>query len=407
MKWLFSTILILTLLSCSSTLDKNDEKVVDEIGEQLFVLIKLVRNQGILNKNDGIIFPKTLNNEGQIIYVGVDDWTSGFYPGMLWLMYDLTGSEIWEKEAAKYTDTLIMEQYNSFCSNLGLKMMCSFGNGYRICKNPEYKNILINSARLITTRFNEESEKIQSINYYKSGSDYQDVNEEMMSLDLLFFAYHETGDPVFYNIAVKHAETTMNNFLRSSFNHPQTNDTISDNTNLKTDFLVAQEDAYRAREQAFSLYGFVKVYQETKDPAFLKHSEEIANHVLTSSSFFNNSIPSSHLNTTENSILKDILATSVLVSALYKLSSEMVVHKDLYKSVADKIMLSLLDNNSLSKPGANSGFILMNLTSTDVSDYKADVPLIYANYFFLEGLKEKIKTNEKNINLITNINLKR
>ena len=163
------------------------------------------------------IFPRTLDADGEIVRVGKNDWTSGFYPGILWLMYDMTEDETWAMDAKKYTELLESEKFNDSNHDIGFKMMSSFGQGYRLTGNMDYRDVLIQSARTLITRFNENVGCIRSWDHHKDKWDFPVIIDNMMNLELLFWASKETGDPVFANIAVKHAQTTMQNHFRSDY----------------------------------------------------------------------------------------------------------------------------------------------------------------------------------------------
>lgn len=346
-------VLIIILSSCSAPeSDKFDSKemlMVEKINKQFNKFEKLNYKS---SKNKDLIFPFTLNEYGNIEYVEKDNWTSGFYPGMLWLIYDITEEKFWEEKAIYYTENLKQEQFNSKSEDLGLKMMCSFGNGYRINKNKEYLEILLNSARTVVSNFDEKQ------GYIKNTSSLVNTRniDEMMNLEILFFAYNQTGDPVFYNIAVKHAETTMNRNKLQNFN-------------------IKSEESIN--KQVRNLYGFVQVFQETQNPVFLKYSERLAGIILNSNLLQKSDVLSNN----------DTLESTILASALYQLSNDVENDKERYKTEADKIMNRIFLKDCFLKPVSKKS----NIELTEESNYS---PLIYTNYYFLEGLKQMIKSNK-------------
>lgn len=368
-------ILLILFVSCNSTeyseAEIQDKLIVEKISGDINDFVKQ-NNKAI--KNRDLIFPKTINTQGEVIYVGKEDWTSGYYPGILWLMYEITGEKKWEREAIKYTENLKSEQYNVKAEELGVKMMCSFGNGYRSSRNPVYKEVLINSAKTIMSEFDENSGQIGTVDTLKDESIISlDIND-VMSLDNLFFAYEQTGDPVFYNVAVKHAETEMKNSIGVNW---------ADSLRSKDDLIV--------NEQASALYGFIKVYEETNNPVFLKHSEKLANHLLLSIdqgegvNFNNSMLKKNSLRTFEN------IDAAMFASALYKLCSLVEYNNEIYKTEADRIMNSLITNCDFLEDKHN-GSTELAFRTTELLDF-TEVPLFYHKYYCLEALLEKKNLN--------------
>ena len=97
----------------------------------------------------------------QVVYVPYDDWTSGFFPGSMWYMYQLTGDEKWEKLAVKYTEALDSVQYLTWHHDVGFMVGCSYLNGIRM-GHKDYASVVLQTARSLSTRFRPEAGVIQS-----------------------------------------------------------------------------------------------------------------------------------------------------------------------------------------------------------------------------------------------------
>ncbi|MCI0695564.1 glycoside hydrolase family 88 protein, partial [candidate division KSB1 bacterium] len=149
--------------------------------------------------------PRSLNPDGSLRLVASTDWTSGFFPGCLWLMYEHTGESRWKSEAQKFTAHLEKEQFNRGTHDLGFMMYCSFGNGYRLTGDEDYKRILLQSARSLMSRFNPNVGCIRSWDHHEEVWQYPVIIDNMMNLELLFWAAKASGDSAFYKIAVTHA----------------------------------------------------------------------------------------------------------------------------------------------------------------------------------------------------------
>jgi hypothetical protein len=143
-------------------------------------------------------------------------WCSGFYPGTLLYLYEQTHDTALYNEAVRKLSILQKEQFNKGTHDLGFMMYCSFGNANRLKPSAEYKEILLNSAKSLSTRFNPTVGCIKSWDS-KNPSDFLVIIDNMMNLELLFEETKATGDSSFYKIAVTHANTTMNNHFRSDY----------------------------------------------------------------------------------------------------------------------------------------------------------------------------------------------
>ena len=157
-----------------------------------------------------------VNEEGELVWVKPKDWTSGFFSGNLWYIYEITGNSKWKGYAQKWTEGLEPQKNNTGTHDLGFMMYCSFGNGYRLTGNKEYKDILITSAKSLSTRYNDTCKAIKSWDWSDEW-EYPVIIDNMMNLELLFKATRFTGDSSFYHIADQHATTSMQVHYREDF----------------------------------------------------------------------------------------------------------------------------------------------------------------------------------------------
>ena len=159
-------------------------------------------------------FPKTYDKHMQRLKTSNSEWwCSGFYPGTLFYLYENTGNKELYAEGVRMLKLLEPEQYNVNTHDVGFMMYCSYGNANRIVPKPEYKDIMVNSARSLISRFSPVVGCIKSHN--RKPDDYVVIIDNMMNLELLFWATQATGDSTFYDIAVKHADTTLKNHFRA------------------------------------------------------------------------------------------------------------------------------------------------------------------------------------------------
>lgn len=327
-------------------------------------------------------------------FVNYKDWTSGFWPGELWYLYEATGDKKWEKEADKFSQflkPLSVSKANDH--DLGFQIFNSFGNGYRLTKNKEYKAIILKTADTLATLFNPKVGTILSWPHNKYGG-HNTIIDNMMNLELLFWASKNGGDKKLYDIAVKHAETTMNNHFRPDYSAYHV--VIYDyETGKKIKGITAQgysDDSMWARGQAWAIYGFTMVYRETKDPKFLDFAHKLA-HVYLTRLTTDDLIPYWDFNAPGiPNEPRDASAAAIVSSALIELSSytKDVTLKKEYLAKAKKMIVSL--SNNYQSHDVNSAFLLHS-TGHKPAGSEIDCSINYADYYYLEALLrlQKIK----------------
>ncbi|MDC1105776.1 glycoside hydrolase family 88 protein [Prolixibacteraceae bacterium] len=351
-----------------------------------------------------ILNPRTLHRDGTVRYNKPALWTSGFFPGSLWYLYELTGEERWKQRAEKLTMTIENQQYTTNNHDVGFIIYCSFGNGYRLAHIPEYKQIIINAAKSLSTRFRPQVGCIQSWNVDKGwpserGWQCPVIIDNMMNLELLFEASKLSGDNTYRDIAIKHADTTMKYHYRKDYSsyHVVDYDSISGAfRNGATAQGFADESAW-ARGQAWGLYGYTMCYRETKDPRYLEQAKQIAKFMLDHPRLPKDMIPYWDFDCTDiPNTYRDASAASVTSSALYELSTyvEDVISKK-YKDTANKILKNLASPSYRAKLGDNFNFILMHSVGSIPHNNEIDVPLNYADYYFLEALVRKKELDKR------------
>ncbi|MDR6944344.1 glycoside hydrolase family 88 protein [Mucilaginibacter pocheonensis] len=336
-------------------------------------------------------FPKTYHpNTNNQENSASDWWCSGFYPGTLLYLYEQDHNKPLLAEANRILGVLAKEQFNTHTHDLGFMMYCSFGNANRIEPKPEYKEILINSAKSLSTRFNPTVGCIKSWDS-KNPSDYLVIIDNMMNLELLFWATHETGDSSYYKIAVTHANTTMKNHFRPDYssyhviNYDAQTGAVKEK---KTAQGFANESAW-ARGQAWGLYGYTVMYRETKDKKYLDQAQHIAQFILTNPNLPADKIPYWDYNANNiPNAPKDASAAAVAASALLELCRYADNGKGQeYFDAAQTMLKSLSSPTYKAAAGTNGGFILKHSVGHLPAGTEIDVPLTYADYYFVEAMK--------------------
>ena len=340
-----------------------------------------------------LVSPKTLDSN-KLKLVSSRDWTSGFFPGVLWFLYEYTGKQQWKTDAEKYTANIEREKTNGGTHDMGFKVYCSFGTGYRLTKDAHCKQVIIESAKTLSTRFNPVAGVIKSWDN-RTRWRYPVIIDNMMNLELLFAVTQLTGDSSFYKVAVAHANTTMKNHYRSdgSSYHVVDYDTISGKVIQKTTHQGYADESAWSRGQAWGLYGYTMCYRFTKDKKYLEHAEKIAVFMLNHANMPGDLVPYWDYNAPNiPREEKDASAAAILASGLYELSLYSAQGKN-YKLTADKILSSLTESYR-SPIGRSKGFILIRSVGSRPSNTDVNVPLSYADYYYLEALLRSKKLKE-------------
>lgn len=341
-------------------------------------------------------FPKTFfPKKDQYQFSKSDWWCSGFYPGTLLFLYEQTKDTVLYNEAVHKLEVLEKEQFNTTTHDLGFMMYCSFGNAHRLKANEAYKKILIQSARSLITRFTEKTGCIKS--WDGKPNEYLVIIDNMMNLKLLFWATQVTGDSTFYKIAVTHANTTMKNHFRadnSSYHVLNYNATDGSILQKKTAQGYADESAW-ARGQSWGLYGFTETYRETKDKKYLEQAVKIADFILAHPNLPADKIPFWDFNAPDiPNALRDASAASIMASALLELGDYVSRKKaKTYYKAAEAILKNLSSPEYKAAAGANGGFLLKHGVGHKPAGTEVDVPLTYADYYFVEAMI-RYKTRE-------------
>jgi rhamnogalacturonyl hydrolase YesR len=341
-----------------------------------------------------LVSPRTLDSS-KLKLVSSRDWTSGFFPGELWFLYEYTKNKDWKIQAQNFTANIEREKTNATTHDMGFKIYCSFGNGYRLTNDPHYKDVIIESARTLSTRFNAKAGVIRSWDHHKEQWDFPVIIDNMMNLELLFAAAKLSGESSFYKIAIMHANTTMKNHYRADHSsyHVVDYDTATGQVRKKQTAQGYADESAWARGQSWGLYGFTMCYRFTKDKRYLIQAEQIASFILKHPNLPKDLVPYWDYNAPNiPNEPRDVSAASIIASALYELSIYSKNGRN-YRKTADKIIQNLTDHYR-SPLGENKGFILLHSTGSKPANSEVDVPLIYADYYYLEALLRMKKLNE-------------
>jgi unsaturated chondroitin disaccharide hydrolase len=328
-------------------------------------------------------------NGTEMVYSDIYWWCSGFYPGILWYMYEYTGDDNFRNEAHKRTMRLEPIKYVTTDHDLGFMLYCSFGNGLRLTGNKEYSDILKHGAKSLATRFNPVIGSLKSWDWTQRWK-FPVIIDNMMNLELLMWAARETGDENLADLSVVHSYTSMQNHYRDDFSsfhvvdyNPETGAVIQKNTAQG----YADETAW-ARGQSWGLYGYTMMYRETGNHDFLEHAIRVADFLVNHPNLPQDKVPYWDFNAPDiPNTFRDASAGSIMASALLELSTyaEGVKGKQ-YFDVAEQILATLSSYQYLAKEGENGNFILKHGVGHLPANSEVDVPLTYGDYYFVEAL---------------------
>jgi hypothetical protein len=383
---------ILLAFSCRKTAQKSTGDPVSE--NVAFAASQYALHIAAMEDSGNLLNPKSFIN-GKIKYIRPQEWTSGFFPGSLWYLYELTSDPTWKDRAVKFTEVLDTIQYLTNHHDVGFMIGSSYGNGLRLAGNEAYKAVIVQAARSLSTRFRPGAGIIQSWNtdqgwQSERGWECPVIIDNMMNLELLFDATEYSGDSAFYRIAVTHADNTILNQFRPDFStwhvidYDPTNGSVR---NKHTAQGYAHESCW-ARGQAWAIYGFTVCFRETVNRKYLEQAEKAFAFVANHPNLPADGVPYWDYNAPKiPEELRDASAAAIMASALYELST--FSKPDYYKGWADKIVASLSTPAYRALQGNNGFFILMHSVGSIPHNNEIDVPLNYADYYFLEALKRK------------------
>ncbi|WP_153844926.1 glycoside hydrolase family 88 protein [Sphingobacterium paramultivorum] len=341
-------------------------------------------------------FPKTFEN-GKEVFSSSSWWCSGFYPGTLLYLYEGTKDEGLLKKATEKLTYLEKEKNNKGTHDLGFMLFCSFGNALRLTgDNQKYGPVLSTGANSLASRYSPTTKTIRS---WDHGSwQYPVIIDNMMNLEFLTQVSKMTGDKKLYDIAVSHAETTLKNHFRKDYSsyHVIDYDKNTGKAIGKKTHQGAFDESAWSRGQGWALYGYTMMYRETKKKEFLKQAQQIAKYILSNPNLPADLVPYWDFDKDKiaqsdkmypNKNLRDVSAAALYASALLELSQYTKGSEALnYFDKAETILKNLSKAPYLAPYGQNGGYILQHSVGALPLNSEIDVPLTYADYYYVEAL---------------------
>lgn len=386
-KVLFGIAVMLLIASCTG---KNAD--FDVNGNLEYCHRQVIRT---LNEiGDTTLIPRNImsnENHWNLVEPEIGEWTAGFWPGILWYVYESSGDERVKKSAVHYTELLHpLTQHPAYDHDLGFQIFCSYGNAYRLTGNETYKQIILNAADTLATLYNPKVGTILSWprEVEPNNWPHNTIMDNMINLEMLYWAAKNGGNQHLYDIATKHAETTMQNSFREDGGnyHVSVFDTITGNFIKGVTHQGYADSSLWARGQAWAIYGYTMVYRETKDEKFLRFAEKVTDLYLSRLpageyvpywDFDAPNIPNEP---------KDASAAAIVASALLELSTleDNSVKAAEYKAAALK-MLEELSSDKYQSRDKKPSFLLHSVGHWPKKS-EVDASINYADYYYIEAL---------------------
>jgi hypothetical protein len=348
----------------------------------------------IVNFRDSTRFPRTIR-KGELMFTTSSEWTSGFFPGILWNLYRYSDEDDFRKAAISWSHALLSESSNTSTHDIGFIINCSAGHGYRITRKEYFKDTLLKAAESLATRYSEKTGCIKSLDSLHDFS-FPVLIDNLVNLEILFKAWKFTGDDHFYNIAYSHALKTMENQLQMDFSVYQLVDYDPERGYpvYKGTFHGYDSITHWMRGQTWGVYGYTMAFRETKDRIFLDLAERLADYILDHPGFSEENFPfRDQTAPIIPQIPMDASAAAILASALIELSTfEETSDQEKYFIAGENIIQTLGEPEYCSAKNENNFFVVKHCIGNYLGKTEVGVPMIYADYYFLEAL---LKYSEK------------
>lgn len=382
--FLFSIITLLSIFGCTTEKEKLEESITKQL--DLSVKQYVLMAESLKDMPDRL--PRTFEND-QLQTVSSGGWVSGFFPGSLWYLYEYTQDPILKEYAEKYTECLKKEQYNKGTHDLGFMLYCSYGNGFRLTGSEEYQKVLLTGAESLSTRYNETVGCIQSWGTNEKWQ-FPVIIDNMMNLEFLFWTARISGNSCYKDLSISHADKTIENHFRPDYSsyHVISYDTVTGRVEKKNTHQGYMDESAWSRGQAWALYGYVMTYREAQEKHFLQQANHIAGFILEHPNLPEDKIPYWDFNAPDiPNAKRDASAGAIIASALIELSQ--YVDGDLsrkYLNAAWQQIQSLSSPEYFAEIGTNGHFILKHSVGHMPNGSEIDVPLSYADYYYIEAL---------------------
>lgn len=357
------------------------KKVMDNLEQKVVKIAGLVGNKA----------PDHADQDGIYQYRRSDWWTSGFWPGMLWILYDLTGDEqfkqlVWERD--KDLEQWLVLPSDELNHDVGFQFLPTAVIKHTLTGDEEAKRTGIEAANFLAARFNPTGKFIRAWNTGPDGNQVPGwaIIDCLMNIPLLFWASRMTGDPLYSEIAIQHAETVLQYAIREdgSVNHILS---FNADTGKFLEALGGQgagPDSAWSRGNSWALYGCALAYRYTGDSRYLNASKRVAHYFIAA-------LPEDHVPYWDFRLAnkqgepRDSSAGAIAASGLLELAEMLPAsEKQMYRRAAERMLIALTENYAVwDKPDFEP--ILRGATGNKPLGHHVDYSLIFGDYYYLEA----------------------
>jgi len=318
-------------------------------------------------------------------------WHNGFWTGILWLAYELTGDEKYKKIATHHVDTFLTridEKYNVEHHDMGFLYSPSCVAAYKLLGNEKGKEAALKAADNLMSRYHEKGEFIQAWGYLDDPKAYRLIIDCLLNIPLLYWASEVTGDGKYDEVAYKHFKSTMANIIRDDASTYHTfffDFETGEPSHGETAQGYADDSAW-ARGQAWGIYGtmLTRIYKD--DALAIEACKKMLN-------FFLNRLPEDYvpywdLVFTKGDEPRDSSAAAIAVCGimeLIKFIPDSDPDKELYENAAINIMESLYENYRANIDEKSNG-LLLHAVANKNSGNGVDECNSWGDYFYMEAL---------------------
>ncbi|MEO0899993.1 MAG: glycoside hydrolase family 88 protein [Bacteroidota bacterium] len=344
---------------------------------------------------DSMTIPRSAHKDGSLHGTNSRSWTSGFYPGELWLLYSVSQDLRFKEAAMEWTQFIEKEKFDTHTHDLGFKVYNSFGHAYKNTQEKAFKDVILQASKTLVRRYNPTVGCIRSWDFNKETWEFPVIIDNMMNLEMLFEATRLSGDSIYYEIAYQHALTTLQNHVRpdhSTF-HVIDYDTLTGQIRNRHTHQGQSHESSWSRGQAWGLYGFAMAYRETGDKRFHQKAIDIANFMYDHPNMPSHGVPYWDFNA------EKIPHEPVDASAASIAACGMLILCELdpgcHHHMLPRVDLTLKTLTGKEFIAQTPPFLLDHSVGSIPGDSEVDVPIIYADYYFVEALIRRVNLGKK------------
>lgn len=379
MLWLVGLLLVAISPAQAAPIDRSGIEAMLDLAQ-----IRMTQTLADLH-GDTTKFPRAHGEAGKWHTVGAGDWTSGFFPGTLWLLYQATGETTWRDAATRWTIALASQAARTDTHDLGFVIGLSYGHDVALTGDPSAKDVMLRAAASLARRYSPATHAMRSFD----GPRWQFaiIIDSLMNLGpWLWGAAHALdagGDPAWRKMAEAHGHTVLASLMRPDGGtyHLADLDSHTGAVRVRVTYQGYSDTSVWSRGQAWAMHGFTTLYQATGDTEFL-------NAALRASDYFLKRLPEDLIPYWDFDAPvtahtpRDSSAAAIAASALEMLCTlAPLPARTRYCDAALGLLGALASETYLAPPGSSA--ILRHATGPDT---EIDTALIYADYYFVEAL---------------------